>query len=188
MDSDEEAALERQGAADPNPSLCLLNLGTKPDICLLSLGLLNRDKTGSNPTSPINANNISNSNANIINNNNYNKATGVREISHSHPTMYFYNVLQCNYFITYSTFHSVSSFRFRAGGRRSWICMLEPAVWPRVRTHTSTPGFSPIELPFNCLAKDTCMLDSCYNTHIPNPPSPFLSLPLPRSESYRTTV
>ena len=79
MDSDEEAALERQGAADPNPSLCLLNLGNKPDLCLLSLGLLDRDKTGSNPTSPINANNISNGNANIINNNNYNKATGVRE-------------------------------------------------------------------------------------------------------------
>uniref|UniRef100_A0A8C7NYM1 Tumor necrosis factor receptor superfamily member EDAR death domain-containing protein n=1 Tax=Oncorhynchus mykiss TaxID=8022 RepID=A0A8C7NYM1_ONCMY len=49
MDSDEEAALERQGAADPNPSLCLLNLGTKPDLCL---------------------------NANIINNNN--KATGIQ--------------------------------------------------------------------------------------------------------------
>ncbi|CDQ79907.1 unnamed protein product [Oncorhynchus mykiss] len=76
MDSDEEAALERQGAADPNPSLCLLNLGTKPDLCLLSLGLLNKDKTGSNHTSPINANNISNSNANIINNNN--KATGIQ--------------------------------------------------------------------------------------------------------------
>ncbi|XP_036830787.1 tumor necrosis factor receptor superfamily member EDAR isoform X2 [Oncorhynchus mykiss] len=77
MDSDEEAALERQGAADPNPSLCLLNLGNKPDLCLLSLGLLDRDKTGSNPTSPINAN-ISNGNANIINNNNYNKATGIQ--------------------------------------------------------------------------------------------------------------
>ncbi|XP_041700536.1 tumor necrosis factor receptor superfamily member EDAR-like isoform X2 [Coregonus clupeaformis] len=78
MDSDEEAALERQGAADPNPSLCLLNLGNKPDLCLLSLGLLDRDKTGSNPTSPINANNISNGNANIINNNNNNKATGIQ--------------------------------------------------------------------------------------------------------------
>uniref|UniRef100_A0A4W5JEQ1 Ectodysplasin A receptor n=1 Tax=Hucho hucho TaxID=62062 RepID=A0A4W5JEQ1_9TELE len=78
MDSDEEAALERQGAADPNPSLCLLNLGNKPDLCMLSLGLLDRDKTGSNPTSPINANNISNGNANIINNNNYNKATGIQ--------------------------------------------------------------------------------------------------------------
>jgi hypothetical protein len=141
MDSDEEAALERQGAADPNPSLCLLNLGTKPDLCLLSLGLLNKDKTGPNPTSPINANNISNSNANIINNNN--KATGVREISHSQPTMYFYNILRCNYFVTYFTFLSVSSYRFRAGGKRSWICMLEPVMWPRVRTHTSTPRFQP---------------------------------------------
>uniref|UniRef100_A0A6Q2Z181 Tumor necrosis factor receptor superfamily member EDAR death domain-containing protein n=1 Tax=Esox lucius TaxID=8010 RepID=A0A6Q2Z181_ESOLU len=52
MDSDEEAALERQGAADANPSLCLLNLGNKPDLCL--------------------------GNANIIHNNNNNKAIGIQ--------------------------------------------------------------------------------------------------------------
>ena len=77
IDSDEEAALERQGAAEPNPNLCLLNLGNKPDLCLLSLGLLNRDK---HPNGPV-ANHLSNStnvsNANTINNNNNNKATGV---------------------------------------------------------------------------------------------------------------
>ncbi|KAL0963658.1 hypothetical protein UPYG_G00309190 [Umbra pygmaea] len=78
MDSDEEAALERQGAADANPSLCLLNLGNKPDLCLLSLGLLNRDKAGSNPSSPNNTNSFSNGNANIINNTNNNKAIGIQ--------------------------------------------------------------------------------------------------------------
>ncbi|XP_062311853.1 tumor necrosis factor receptor superfamily member EDAR [Osmerus eperlanus] len=78
IDSDEEAALERQGAAEPNPNLCLLNLGNKPDLCLLSLGLLTRDK---HPNGTV-ANHISNStnvsNANTINNNNNNKATGIQ--------------------------------------------------------------------------------------------------------------
>ena len=106
MDSDEEAALERQGAAEPNgahpsgpnPNLCLLNLGNKPDLCLLSLGLLARERTPNgtiaapNPGNNMsashvgsgnqvnNANHMSNanhiSNANAINNNN--KTTGVR--------------------------------------------------------------------------------------------------------------
>jgi hypothetical protein len=103
MDSDEEAALERQGGAEPNgtnpnPNLCLLNLGNKPDLCLLSLGLLARDRTPNgtiatpNPGNNISANHIGSSgqinnanhmsnanhisNANAINNNN--KTTGVR--------------------------------------------------------------------------------------------------------------
>lgn len=78
IDSDEEAALERQGATEPNPNLCILNLGNKPDLCLLSLGLLHRDKA---PNGNV-ANNISNaaniSNANAVNNNNNNKATGIQ--------------------------------------------------------------------------------------------------------------
>lgn len=97
IDSDEEAALEKQGAAEqnnPNPNLCLLNLGNKPDLCLLSLGLLARDRTPNGTAVTANsatnlsnanhvgtANHISNathiSNANAINNNN--KTTGVRE-------------------------------------------------------------------------------------------------------------
>lgn len=47
IDSDEEAASEKQGSADtnnPNPNLCLVNLGNKPDLCLLSLGLLESDR------------------------------------------------------------------------------------------------------------------------------------------------
>ena len=83
---------------NPNPNLCLLNLGNKPDLCLLSLGLLARDRTPNgtiatpNPGNNISANHIGSSgqinnanhmsnanhisNANAINNNN--KTTGVR--------------------------------------------------------------------------------------------------------------
>lgn len=47
IDSDEEAASDKQGSADANnPNLCLVNLGNKPDLCLLSLGLLERDRSG----------------------------------------------------------------------------------------------------------------------------------------------
>lgn len=45
IDSDEEAATEKQGQAETTgPNLCLLNLGNKPDLCLLSLGLLDRGR------------------------------------------------------------------------------------------------------------------------------------------------
>uniref|UniRef100_A0A3B3ZJ61 Tumor necrosis factor receptor superfamily member EDAR death domain-containing protein n=1 Tax=Periophthalmus magnuspinnatus TaxID=409849 RepID=A0A3B3ZJ61_9GOBI len=47
IDSDEEAALDKQGSADstnPTPNLCLVNVGNKPDLCLLSLGLLEHDR------------------------------------------------------------------------------------------------------------------------------------------------
>lgn len=45
IDSDEEAASEKQGSAEANnPNLCLVNLGNKPDLCLLSLGLLDREQ------------------------------------------------------------------------------------------------------------------------------------------------
>jgi len=106
MDSDEEAALEKQGGAEPggpapghpssgpNP-----NLGNKPDLCLLSLGLLARDRTPNgtmgaapNPGNNMSANHIGSanqinsashmSNANHISNanaiKNHNKTTGVR--------------------------------------------------------------------------------------------------------------
>lgn len=100
IDSDEEAASDKQGSAEtnnPNPNLCLLNLGNKPDLCLLSLGLLARDRTSNgtpaiaassannipNPNHIGNANQIANTNhianANSINNNN--KTTGVRRKS-----------------------------------------------------------------------------------------------------------
>lgn len=88
IDSDEEAASEKQGSADTNnPNLCLVNLGNKPDLCLLSLGLLDRDRA-CNGTPNIAAGQSSNipspshitssnhvSNGNPINNNN--KTPGV---------------------------------------------------------------------------------------------------------------
>ena len=93
MDSDEEAALERQGVAEtnganPNPNLCLLNLGNKPDLCLLSLGLLARDRTPNgtvaapNPGNNISANHIGS--ANQINNANH--MSNANHISNPNPT------------------------------------------------------------------------------------------------------
>ncbi|KAM6970566.1 tumor necrosis factor receptor superfamily member EDAR [Aplochiton taeniatus] len=136
IDSDEEATLERQGAADPNPNLCLLNLGNKPDLCLLSLGLLNRDKTpnGNNTANNVvgstshlsNANHLSNachlSNANAVNNNNNNsKATGIQS-------------------------------------RRKKILDLY------ARTCNVADSLSPTELPFDCLEKASRMLSSSYSS------------------------
>lgn len=46
IDSDEEAASEKQGLAETNnPNLCLVNLANKPDLCLLSLGLVDHDRS-----------------------------------------------------------------------------------------------------------------------------------------------
>lgn len=48
IDSDEEPSSDKQGSvesASPNPNLCLVDLGNKPDLSLLSLGLLDRGRT-----------------------------------------------------------------------------------------------------------------------------------------------
>uniref|UniRef100_A0A3B4ZTL2 Ectodysplasin A receptor n=1 Tax=Stegastes partitus TaxID=144197 RepID=A0A3B4ZTL2_9TELE len=63
IDSDEEAASDKQGSAEttnPNPNLCLVNLGNKPDLCLLSLGLLDRGRAcnGTGAVAPGQANNL----------------------------------------------------------------------------------------------------------------------------------
>lgn len=91
IDSDEEAASEKQGSADSNnlnPNLCLVNGGNKPDLCLLSLGLLDREHfcNGTPPVTAGQGNNILSpthvtstnhiSSVNAINNNN--KTPGVR--------------------------------------------------------------------------------------------------------------
>ncbi|KAM4609331.1 tumor necrosis factor receptor superfamily member EDAR [Polymixia lowei] len=140
IDSDEEAASEKQGAADtnnPNPNLCLLNLSNKPDLCLLSLGLLARDRTPNGTAISANsANNISNanhignanqitnanhiSNANAINNNN--KTTGILQ------------------------------------SRRKKILDLY------ARACSVAEGLSPTELPFDCLEKASRMLSSSYSS------------------------
>lgn len=88
IDSDEEAASDKQGSAETNnPNLCLVNLGNKPDLCPLSMGLVDHDR-GCNRTPTIGAgqdNNIPSPNhvastnhissVNAINNNN--KTPGV---------------------------------------------------------------------------------------------------------------
>ncbi|XP_055010096.1 tumor necrosis factor receptor superfamily member EDAR [Boleophthalmus pectinirostris] len=81
IDSDEEAALDKQGSADSNnltTNLCLVNVGNKPDLCLLSLGLLEHERVCNGTTSPVSSvpspNHLSNHNhissMNALNNNN----------------------------------------------------------------------------------------------------------------------
>lgn len=91
IDSDEEAASDKQGSAEtqnPNANLCI-----KPDLCLLSLGLLDRGRAcngtasgaagqSNNIQSPNHINNVNHiassnhiSSVNAINNNN--KTPGV---------------------------------------------------------------------------------------------------------------
>lgn len=91
IDSDEEAASEKQGSADTNnlsPGLCLVNGGSKPDPFLLSLLDRGRVCNGTPTVSAGQANNISTgpnhvastnhiSSVNAINNNN--KTPGVRK-------------------------------------------------------------------------------------------------------------
>lgn len=90
IDSDEEAASEKQGMAETNdPNLCLGNLENKSDLCLLSLGLVDHDR-GCNRAASITAcldnndlssNNVASTNhisrINIINN----KMPGVGKLS-----------------------------------------------------------------------------------------------------------
>lgn len=81
IDSDEEAASDKQNSTDssaPNPNLCLVNVGNKPDLCLLSLGLLEHERVcngtpgSTSPTgSPNHLTNINHISAmNALNNNN----------------------------------------------------------------------------------------------------------------------
>ncbi|XP_058478154.1 tumor necrosis factor receptor superfamily member EDAR [Solea solea] len=136
IDSDEEAASEKQGSADtnkPNPNLCLLNLGNKPDLCLLSLGLLESDHAtianghANNIPSPNHVGNVNHitssnhiNNANAINNNN--KTPGMLQ------------------------------------SRRKKILDLY------TKACNVTEGLSPTELPFDCLEKTSRMLSSSYSS------------------------
>ncbi|KAK2839640.1 hypothetical protein Q5P01_013380 [Channa striata] len=135
IDSDEEAASEKQGSADTNnlnPNLCLINGGNKPDLCLLSLGLLDRDRfcngtptIAAGQTSSIpSPNHVSTGNhissVNAINNNN--KTPGMLQ------------------------------------NRRKKILDLY------ARACNMTEGLSPTELPFDCLEKASRMLSSSYSS------------------------
>lgn len=90
IDSDEEAASDKQGSTEAsNPSQSLLDVGNKPDLCLLSLALIDQDRgcnrtpgvPGGQDHSALSSNNVANSNhissMNSINNNNNNKTPGV---------------------------------------------------------------------------------------------------------------
>ncbi|XP_028291528.1 tumor necrosis factor receptor superfamily member EDAR isoform X1 [Gouania willdenowi] len=134
IDSDEEAASDKQGSAETpsstNANLCLVNLGNKPDLCLLSLSLLERERACSGSpaacvdqangkTSPhITASNHI-SNMNTINNN---KTPGMLQ------------------------------------SRRKKILDLY------ARACNVTEGLSPTELPFDCLEKASRMLSSSYSS------------------------
>lgn len=91
IDSDEEAASDKQGSNEANnPGQILLDVGNKPDLCLLSLALMDHDRgcsrtpgiaAGQDHNAP-SSNNVAKSNhissMNSINNNNIsNKTPGV---------------------------------------------------------------------------------------------------------------
>ncbi|XP_062257907.1 tumor necrosis factor receptor superfamily member EDAR [Platichthys flesus] len=136
IDSDEEAASDKQGSADTtNTNPRLVNLGNKPDLCLLSLGRHESDHAcngsptitsgqANNGPSPNHVNHIGSnnhiSNMNAINNNN--KTPGMLQ------------------------------------SRRKKILDLY------ARACNVTEGLSPTELPFDCLEKTSRMLSSSYSS------------------------
>uniref|UniRef100_A0A3P8T2E9 Ectodysplasin A receptor n=1 Tax=Amphiprion percula TaxID=161767 RepID=A0A3P8T2E9_AMPPE len=141
IDSDEEAASDKQGSAEttnPNPNLCLVNLGNKPDLCLLSLGLLDRGRAcnGSGAVAPGQANNLPS--PNHINNVNHiagsNHISSVNAVNNNNKTP---GMLQ---------------------SRRKKILDLY------TRACNVTEGLSPTELPFDCLEKASRMLSSSYSS------------------------
>ncbi|KAM9709333.1 tumor necrosis factor receptor superfamily member EDAR isoform 1-T2 [Menidia menidia] len=141
IDSDEEPTPDKQGSAEtsnPNPNLCLVNLGNKPDLCLLSLGLLDRGRAcNGNPAAAASqANN--NSSPNHISNVNHiagsNHISSVNAINNNNKTP---GMLQ---------------------NRRKKILDLY------ARACNVTEGLSPTELPFDCLEKASRMLSSSYSS------------------------
>ncbi|XP_072253343.1 tumor necrosis factor receptor superfamily member EDAR [Leuresthes tenuis] len=137
IDSDEEPTSDKQGSAEttnPNPNLCLVNLGNKPNLCLLSLGLRACNGT---PTAAANqANNIPSpnhiSNVNHITSSNH--ISNVNAINNNNKTP---GMLQ---------------------SRRKNILDLY------ARACNVTEGLSPTELPFDCLEKASRMLSSSYSS------------------------
>ncbi|KAG9330817.1 hypothetical protein JZ751_021956 [Albula glossodonta] len=139
IDSDEEAALDRQGAAD---------------MCLLSLVHLTRDKTCSSPSTTTNNNNNATKSNGVFPSllqiqsrrkkilDLYTKACSVAEgefLRHSRPLSLS---LSLSHTHTHTHTHTQSW----------WLC---PAC---------VVGLSPTELPFDCLEKTSRMLSSTYST------------------------
>ncbi|KAM7407636.1 hypothetical protein PAMA_003391 [Pampus argenteus] len=141
MDSDEEAALEKQGSAETNtlnPNLCLVNLGNKPDLCLLSLGLLDRDRACNGTP------NIATSSANNVQSPNH-----IGNVNHIAGTNHISNVTSIN---------NNNKTPGMLQSRRKKILDLY------ARACNVTEGLSPTELPFDCLEKASRMLSSSYSS------------------------
>ncbi|XP_053733655.1 tumor necrosis factor receptor superfamily member EDAR [Synchiropus splendidus] len=142
IDSDEEAALEKQGTAEPNKpklNLCQLNAGNKPDLCLLSLGLLDHNrscngtlKTGASPTN------------NIITSPNH-----IADVNH---------ITNENHISSVTSINNNNKTPGMLLSRRKKILDLY------TRACNVTEGLSPTELPFDCLEKTSRMLSSSYSS------------------------
>uniref|UniRef100_A0A3P8VXV9 Ectodysplasin A receptor n=1 Tax=Cynoglossus semilaevis TaxID=244447 RepID=A0A3P8VXV9_CYNSE len=141
IDSDEEAASDKQGSADsnkPNPSPCLVNLGNKPDLCLLSLGLLESD---------INCNGTST----ILNG----QANGITSPNHIGNVNH---ITSSNHINNANAINNNNKTPGMLQSRRKKILDLY------TRACNITEGLSPTELPFDCLEKTSRMLSSSYSS------------------------
>ncbi|KAK2906209.1 tumor necrosis factor receptor superfamily member EDAR [Channa argus] len=135
IDSDEEAASEKQGSADTNnlnSNLCLVNGGNKPDLCLLSLGLLDRDRF-CNGTPTIAAG----------------QANSIPSPNH---------ITSANHISTVNAINNNNKTPGMLQSRRKKILDLY------ARACNMTEGLSPTELPFDCLEKASRMLSSSYSS------------------------
>ncbi|XP_040004730.1 tumor necrosis factor receptor superfamily member EDAR [Xiphias gladius] len=141
IDSDEEAASEKQGLADtnnPNPNLCLVNLGNKPDLCLLSLGLLESDRA-CNGTATITAGQA----------NNIPSPNHIGNVNH---------ITSANHISSVNAINNNNKTPGMLQNRRKKILDLY------ARACNVTEGLSPTELPFDCLEKASRMLSSSYSS------------------------
>ncbi|XP_016529367.1 tumor necrosis factor receptor superfamily member EDAR isoform X2 [Poecilia formosa] len=140
IDSDEEPPSDKQGSvesASPNPNLCLVDLGNKPDLSLLSLGLLDRGRTSNG--APIVA---ASHTINIQSPNHINSVNHIASSNH---------ISSMNGINNNKTPGMLQS-------RRKKILELY------ARTCNVTEGLSPTELPFDCLEKASRMLSSSYSS------------------------
>ncbi|XP_029386440.1 tumor necrosis factor receptor superfamily member EDAR isoform X1 [Echeneis naucrates] len=141
IDSDEEAASDKQGSTDtnnPNPNPCLVNLGNKPDLCLLSLGLLENDHA-CNGTPTVTAGQA----------NNFPSPNHIGNVNH---------IASTNHISSVNAINNNTKTPGMLQSRRRKILDLY------ARACNVTEGLSPTELPFDCLEKASRMLSSSYSS------------------------
>ncbi|KAK5921136.1 hypothetical protein CgunFtcFv8_024863 [Champsocephalus gunnari] len=139
IDSDEEAASDKQGSAETNtPNPCLVNLGNKPDLCLLSLGLLDRERACNG--APAHANGQAN---------NTQSPNHIGKVNH---------IASANHISTMNALNNNNKTPGMLQSRRKKILDLYG------RACNVTEGLSPTELPFDCLEKASRMLSSSYSS------------------------